>query len=256
MTFIALGPILPFISVIGKQLGISEVAMGMIYAVVPAFYFPAKVLFGFIMDCFVRQRTCIFTTTVYLMGCFYLLIYFVPHIPLQKKIATNDVTCLSTLFCDLHVSYSLPIWQFRWSYSAKPDGRYSSVLRYFYVDLYEYFQRYDSPNWTVNQICSLSCKNGIQENDVELTLMPEHCSNIDSNEYRCANVSKVNCNVSCEYMSPVSFVPLNDLYKSTHFWLFCLFVSLGLIGFNVVNTASDTLCFNALGMRVMNLFPL
>lgn len=213
--FAALGPILPFISVIGKQLGISEVAMGTIYAVIPLLYFITKPVYGFIIDYFVRQRTFIFTLTVALMGVFYLLIYFVPHTPLQKNTPatsnTTNISCTSVLFCDLH--------------------------------------KQDYPNWTVNQICSLSCENGIQENDVELRLLPELCNNTahDINLNTRCNVTQADCHIDCKYLSPVSFVPLETLYRTSSFWIFVLLMALGSIGFNIVNTASDAICFNALG---------
>lgn len=120
LLFSALGPILPFISVIGKQLGISEVAMGSIFAVMPILFFVMKPVYGFIVDYFVKQRTFIFTLTVALMGISYLLIYFVPKTPLQRKAPTYNVTCLSVLLCDLHVSAclvpSFPLALREWKY--------------------------------------------------------------------------------------------------------------------------------------------
>lgn len=103
----ALGPILPFLSVIGKQLGISEIVMGSVFTIIPIFYFIAKMCYGYIVDYFVQQRTIIFTLAVASMGISYLLIYFVPHTPLQKKHFTDNVTCSSLIFCDLHVSKAL-----------------------------------------------------------------------------------------------------------------------------------------------------
>lgn len=100
----ALGPILPFLSVIGKQLGISEIVMGSVFTILPIFYFLGKIFYGYIVDYFVQQRTFIFTFAVALMGVSYLSIYFVPHTPLQKKHFTDNVTCSSLIFCDLHVS--------------------------------------------------------------------------------------------------------------------------------------------------------
>lgn len=121
-----------------------------------------------------------------------------------------------------------------------------SLIR-FIAMLIIFRQRHDSPNWTVNQVCNLSCKNGVKETNVELRLMPEQCSNIRDESLQC-NVSQVNCNVGCSYLNPISFVPLDGLYKTIQFWIFVSLTTLGSIGFNVVNSATDTICFNALGM--------
>lgn len=117
----ALGPILPFLSVIGKQLGISEIVMGSVFTIIPIFYFIAKSCYGYIVDYFVQQRTLIFTLAVASMGVSYLLIYFVPHTPLQKKHFTDNVTCSSLIFCDLHVSKTLPLhWATNFNFLCSP----------------------------------------------------------------------------------------------------------------------------------------
>lgn len=99
----ALGPILPFLFVTGKQLGISDMAMGFIFSIIPVFYFVSKSLYGFVLDYYTRQRTFIFTITIAMMGLFYSLIYFVPN-TLQNKEFTSNISCSSVSFCDLHVT--------------------------------------------------------------------------------------------------------------------------------------------------------
>lgn len=47
-----MGPILPFTVVFGKQLGISEIVMGTITAVMPLLFLLAKPAFGYIADYF------------------------------------------------------------------------------------------------------------------------------------------------------------------------------------------------------------
>lgn len=37
------------------------------------------------------------------------------------------------------------------------------------------------------------------------------------------------------------------IYKTAHFWTFVLFMSIGTIGFNVVNSISDAICFDVIG---------
>lgn len=52
----AMGPILPFTIVFGKQLGISEIVMGTISAVLPLLFLVAKPAFGYLADYFQVRR--------------------------------------------------------------------------------------------------------------------------------------------------------------------------------------------------------
>lgn len=47
-----MGPILPQLSVLGKQIGIAPEVMGYITSILPVMYVLAKPLFGFIADYF------------------------------------------------------------------------------------------------------------------------------------------------------------------------------------------------------------
>ncbi|KAI4477376.1 hypothetical protein M0804_012762 [Polistes exclamans] len=58
----AMGPILPFLPVYGKQLGVSPMVMGSVTAVLPILFLIAKPLFGFIVDHFYKWRKSIFVT--------------------------------------------------------------------------------------------------------------------------------------------------------------------------------------------------
>lgn len=214
--------------------------MGTIYAVIPVLYFITKPLYGFIIDYFVRQRTFIFTMTVALMGVFYLLIYFVPQTPLQKNSPTNNnVSCIPVLFCDLHVRKRKHIFNIISTSNIKHADNISFMCQ----------QKHDYPNWTVNQVCDLSCKNGIEESGVEVRLFPNQCNSTRDINTQC-NVSQVDCNIKCDFLDPVSYVSLEKLFKTSSFWIFVSLMALGSIGFNIVNTASDAICFNALGTKI------
>jgi len=75
----AVGPILPFLNVFGKQLGVSEVVMGSITAVLPIMFLVAKPLFGLIVDYFQEQRKSLFMGLLCAMSTFYVLMYFIPQ---------------------------------------------------------------------------------------------------------------------------------------------------------------------------------
>jgi hypothetical protein len=75
----ALGPILPFLNVFGKQLGVSEMVMGSITAILPILFLIAKPLFGLVVDYFQEQRKRVFMGLVFAMSACYVLLYFIPQ---------------------------------------------------------------------------------------------------------------------------------------------------------------------------------
>jgi len=79
--FAASGPILPFLTVYGKQLGISEVVMGSITAVLPFGFLLSKPFFGFLLDYFHQHRKLLFMLLICAMSGFYILLYFIPQGP-------------------------------------------------------------------------------------------------------------------------------------------------------------------------------
>ncbi|EGI58912.1 hypothetical protein G5I_13028, partial [Acromyrmex echinatior] len=77
----ATGAIFPFLSVYGKQLGISPLIMGSIGAILPILFMIAKPIFGFIMDYFQTQKKLIFMALLTVSSSCYILIYFLPSSP-------------------------------------------------------------------------------------------------------------------------------------------------------------------------------
>ena len=75
-----MGPILPFLPVYGKQLGISAFVMGCVTAILPILYFLAKPLFGFIVDYFRSLRKFLFILLLLITSFCYIFMYFIPNI--------------------------------------------------------------------------------------------------------------------------------------------------------------------------------
>lgn len=95
-----MGPILPFLSVIGKQLGVSEVALGLIMSITPILFFLAKPIFGFILDYFQSLRKTIFIALVVSTTVSFALLQFVP----AATAFHQNFTCDAISQCSLEVS--------------------------------------------------------------------------------------------------------------------------------------------------------
>lgn len=87
-----MGPILPFLFVYGKQLGISADIMGYITAVLPILYLISKPIFGFIMDFFRNHRKILFICLVIGSSLSFVLLYFLPQSSESLQISNTKVT--------------------------------------------------------------------------------------------------------------------------------------------------------------------
>ncbi|XP_025074837.1 uncharacterized protein LOC105430126 [Pogonomyrmex barbatus] len=98
----AMGPIVPYLSVYGKQLGVSSVVIGSIVAILPIAYLIATIIFGYIADYFNTWRKAIFVTILVLTTVFYIFLYFLPSIPepILSDHPFQNVSCESLQPCD------------------------------------------------------------------------------------------------------------------------------------------------------------
>lgn len=102
-----MGPILPYLPVMGKQLGVTEVVMGLLLSVIPILFFLAKPTFGFILDYFQTQRKTVFISLIIATTLFFSLLRLtlVPHkLPLHQQ-----VVCSTLQECSNTVSQTISI---------------------------------------------------------------------------------------------------------------------------------------------------
>ncbi|XP_052128997.1 major facilitator superfamily domain-containing protein 6 isoform X1 [Frankliniella occidentalis] len=102
----SMGPILPFTIVFGKQLGISEIVMGTVSAVLPLLFLVAKPAFGYLADYFQRQRKLLFMSVICIMCGAHILLYFVPAAPI-RPFSVNDITCEEINSCHKKGNYTV-----------------------------------------------------------------------------------------------------------------------------------------------------
>lgn len=76
-----MGPILPFMSVYGKKIGVSSIVMGSITSLLPILYLLAKPIFGFIVDYFQEFRKSIFMILLSITSTSFILLYVLPSLP-------------------------------------------------------------------------------------------------------------------------------------------------------------------------------
>ncbi|XP_011058036.1 PREDICTED: major facilitator superfamily domain-containing protein 6-like [Acromyrmex echinatior] len=216
----AMGPILPFLPVYGKQLGVSPLIMGSITAILPILFLIAKPTFGFIVDYFRTKRKLIFIALLAITSSCYILMYFLPALPgpFLSGHQFQNVSCASLPSCDMD---------------------YHAV---------------ESCNSTKDATCHWICKDvnfstrlSFHATKKETIISPNTTCLLNINETSLCQeniIKNYNCNVTC---NNDNFEDNHCLYTSITFWGFVLLMSLGNIGFNVSNSISDAICFDVLG---------
>ncbi|XP_053966580.1 major facilitator superfamily domain-containing protein 6 [Anastrepha ludens] len=223
----AMGPILPQLSVYGKQLGIPPDIMGYITSVLPIMYVIAKPIVGYIADYFSHFRKFIFSLLIILMTLAYAAFYFVPPSALQAIDDVNATWSVSFIAsnvsnCDSEIlklpSVAHPALCFF-------DGANNTdFLAYFTATSTAYAQQLNLTSNVISPADTHMC--------------------FTSSTYNTTTELPTPTNVSCHFTPDLQ---PDYIYCTSTFWLFVIFMCLGTIGFNVVNSISDAICFDMLG---------
>ncbi|KAB0801831.1 hypothetical protein PPYR_04017 [Photinus pyralis] len=198
----AMGPILPQLSVYGRELGISPVVMGTVTGILPILFLLSKPAFGLLVDVLRHYRKAIFLGLILATSLFYALLYFVP-------------------------SRFISQYHFKKIQCSQPETCKLDNLE----DL--------SCNSTSRVTCDLKCNKdtfkGIS-GIIQLGLQD--------------NVCFYNASLDCSVCDAICDDDIENnthcLYTSFTFWAFIILISLGTIGFNVLNSISDAICFDVI----------
>ncbi|XP_017838638.1 major facilitator superfamily domain-containing protein 6 [Drosophila busckii] len=216
-----MGPILPQLSVIGKQIGIPPDIMGYIFAILPLLYVLAKPLVGFLVDYFMNLRKFIFMSLIVVMTLAYAGFYFVPDAAHAIK-----------------VDESSSAWNISWS---QEPLECSSEL------------------YSLKNHCQLMLEAECSQQNYtfDVLLVDEQAAlglNLTANVQH-ANATYLMC---LEQAAPANYWSSAEavcelrqlqscIFGSGKFWLFVCLLFIGTIGFNVTNSISDACCFDMLG---------
>ncbi|XP_018328123.1 uncharacterized protein LOC108738985 isoform X2 [Agrilus planipennis] len=205
-----MGPILPQLSVYGKELGISAMVMGIVTAILPLSFIFFKFAFGVLVDAFQVYRKVIFIAIILAMSLSFSALCLVPAVYLSN-FEIKNVTCGSLKQCNLSISVE------------------------------------DSNLSMRNIICS--CDNSTKNSISTLKGLISLSQNSDVCFFRnSSSFCEFDCDLECREDLDVetSKTTPNDEFDST-FWYFVLLMSAGTILFNVVNSISDAVCFDMVG---------
>ncbi|XP_011871576.1 PREDICTED: major facilitator superfamily domain-containing protein 6-like [Vollenhovia emeryi] len=215
----SVGPILPFLSVYGKQIGISPLIIGSIAAILPILYLTAKPIFGFIMDYFEAWRKIIYLSLYIIAHTCFIMIVLLPPLPgvMPLKYHFQNITCVTLPHCNINY--------------------HASAIR--------------SCNGTKDATCHWTCKDhnfsmqlSFHGDQKKVIISPDTTCllNINQTSMCQGNVTNYNCNVSCD-----DFNDDQCLYKSFTFWSFAVLMCLGECAIYVFISLTTTICLGILG---------
>ncbi|XP_066141129.1 major facilitator superfamily domain-containing protein 6 [Euwallacea fornicatus] len=214
----AMGPILPQLSVYGKEMGISTLVMGTVTGILPITFLIVKPLFGILVDVYRDYRKAIFMLLIFIMTLSYALIAFIP----VPKVISRTVVDGS-----LH-DYFLDTCNLIDFNAVSCENHTKSVT----CDSECFVHPDNFDMW--------SCNGEGLINSTGSSIF-KLCSPDDGTNFSAIDAScKVRCieNLETENIAVV---------QSVTFWWFLIFMSIGTIGFNVVNSISDAICFDVIG---------
>ncbi|KYN39671.1 Major facilitator superfamily domain-containing protein 6, partial [Trachymyrmex septentrionalis] len=197
-------PVFPFLSVFGKQLGISSLIIGSINAILPILILIVKPIFGFIMDYFQTWRKVIFLILLAITNICYITIFFLPSLPgpILSEHHFQNVSCKTLSRCNMKY-----------------------IFHNFLITI-------ASCNGMKDTMCHWVCEN--TNFSTQLSFYPDQNKAIISPNTTCLlNINEIslcqgnltnnyNCNVICD-----NFKDDQCMYISATFWSFVVLMCIG-----------------------------
>jgi len=258
----------PSITVFAKQLGVSEVAIGILFSVAPVTGLISMPLFGAIADRFKAKKKLFLFFNI--INFFALMAFaFLPHKPPTRPVV---------LECNLGVTYIVQAGSLTVGSNSKCNQ--TDVQAFKKPNLIETCQVNCAMNFneTVNMCDNLLADNkpqycseldNYQDDQVIHTSMTSRLKiheaqaildtlylpvdTIDGLGYSCAAKTGFhNCKIDCQEDTHLNLrleklVPIDDIYSSNVFWSYVVLVLISWIAFAVVTSVADALCFQSLG---------
>nr|CAI5862004.1 unnamed protein product [Callosobruchus analis] len=211
----SLAPILPQLPVYGKELGISTVVMGIMTGILPIIFLFAKPLFGMLVDVYRDYRKTIFMAMICIMVLSFALLNFIPPEP-RLDVYFGSIEDIYLENCTAQ----------------------------------DFLREQDCNNHTLRVSCTSNCS----ATPISYLMTQVKRSNSNRLYKLCywmndSLASKDDSlNFTCDMQCTKDFENHNGcLYKSFTFWSFLILMYVGSIGFNVVNSTTDAICFDIIG---------
>jgi len=258
LNFAGLSPIIPFLPVIAKQLGFDELAVSVVFAVLPFMGMLAKPSAGWIADRFGAPKL-VFMISMLLSGIFYFGLLFIgdvhndtssiyqcskPYSVLKicrgEEDRSNLINSLVTscperceLQCRMQDEAVMKSICTAFNYAIK--GCYNDTTPLDALEVsFTVHSNLSHHDTQPDPQCFLLPVDKIFHNGVEVV------------EVGCTANTELTCQTKCYSESLQEYVRRDSVLQSTNFWFFFLFNMIAYSAFSVTSSMGDALCFNLL----------
>lgn len=260
--YAGLAPIMPFIPTYARQLGVSQVGVGLMYTVFPFVGLLAKPLFGTIADKF-RIGKQIFITAIICAAIFFTSIYFIPAKPTE---ALMDFDCnLMTILKTCEVSDNCTLTRIN---LENPDMMSTLECTLICNNPNSQFLEEMCSTWNVSDVCNTnltSIEMKTYSNMSKALLEESSClyfpvENLSFNGTEvenpyCKFSTSMKCNTVCNSATVMSYIqkPISETSQEPYYSTIQFQMLFGLMigawaSTAVVTSLADSICFNLLGM--------
>ncbi|XP_046647849.1 major facilitator superfamily domain-containing protein 6-like isoform X2 [Daphnia pulicaria] len=258
-----LAPIMPFIPTYARQLGVSQVGVGLMYTVFPFVGLLAKPLFGTIADKF-RIGKQIFITAIICAAIFFTSIYFIPAKPTE---ALMDFDCnLMTILKTCEVSDNCTLTRIN---LENPDMMSTLECTLICNNPNSQFLEEMCSTWNVSDVCNTnltSIEMKTYSNMSKALLEESSClyfpvENLSFNGTEvenpyCKSSTSMKCNTVCNSATVMSYIqkPITETSQEPYYSTIQFQMLFGLMigawaSTAVVTSLADSICFNLLGSK-------
>jgi MFS family permease len=255
------GPFVPYIPIIAKQLGLSAVAVGLLFTVIPVLGTIGKPLMGAVADRYQCQRG-LYIASVFIGVCSFLVIPWIPKIQQDSVVdlvGTNEtfIRICSEVQTDRCGSDKSASWANFTHSTCKLHCLMSPQKMEYICDSWN-DEPYCFNSTTENAIDGLRFHTQLRPTDVEreegCLMVKIHKMLLNHTEWKSPLTTgneTFTCSAKCDegWMSEVLPQPKLDdeeLPYIYQFWLFFIFIVIGRTAMHIGVSLSDAICFNIL----------
>jgi len=246
--FAACAPILPFLPIYAKQLGIDAIGVGVIFAVLPFIGMLAKPVAGWIADRFSKHKS-VFIFGILLTGAGYFALQFVPEIVPDLS---SHVDC-SSPFSILKVCRSRSDWDTLSPHlgSSCPINCHLTCTLTYQPQICQAFQL---KNCSEDGTVQFSISSNLSKHDgqfvpdclylpIDLAWTSNRSSGVKP---ICSSKTAIDCQTRCDEEHVQNFIRKDSVFESPMFWMFFLLNILAYSSMCVVTSMGDAIAFTLL----------
>lgn len=260
LLFAGTAPVVPFLPVYARQLGIPIVGISLIYAILPFIGLFAKTCSGALSDCFHIHRG-VFLSSIAISAVGFFSLYFCPPLPTDANAKSSNLL----LDCTAPTSYlKLCTKKEKCGSNDFLGSIQDNQTVICQVELYGAQKNIEKicESWNASSLCqddrlAFTAVTSVSHFDREglCTFFPVNTISLNGEEIEyptCSDIIHANSSVVCDDKGFMNYIgtpgiSYEEMISHYEFWLYLICIIIAWSGFAITVVMSDTVCFQLLG---------